>query len=158
MKQGPDPLMVTLLHLFWSLSNSSIAGGLKLTLLNVTSIGTRNVSKPNPLFNATGINWFTSINGNFAINTNYHGNTAPQWIKMKDSMVVTIESKANFYATGSMRISDPWMLQKILYLFRSPSNSSLAARPKSPILTPMVSVRNMLPSLRSRWMTQWECR
>ena len=45
-----------------------------------------------------------TIDGNFAINCNYHGNMAQQSIKIKVSMVVTIDGKftinGKFCATG----------------------------------------------------------
>ena len=45
-----------------------------------------------------------NIDGNFAINGNYHGNRAQQPIKIKDSMVLTIDGKVainvKFSATG----------------------------------------------------------
>ena len=39
------------------------------------------------------------------------------------------------------------------YLFLSPSISTRVARPKSPNLISILSLRNKLPNLRSRWMT-----
>ena len=41
--------------------------------------------------------------------------------------------------------------------FFSSANYSLVASPKSPTLISIASLRKMLPSLRSRWMTRFEC-
>ena len=43
-------------------------------------------------------------------------------------------------------------------LFLSPSNSILAASPKSPILTSKLSLRNKFPSFKSRWIILLWCR
>ena len=49
-----------------------------------------------------------TIDGNFAINGNYHGNSAQQPIKIKVSMVVTIDGKVTingkFCAMGPMQV------------------------------------------------------
>ena len=48
------------------------------------------------------------IDGNFAINGNYHGNRAQQPIKIKVSMVVTIDGKVTI--NGKFCATGPWAL------------------------------------------------